>query len=298
MAPQGKAHGYHRWICLPGLVALPAIALLGGTWLVAYLTLHPITRSTGASPADWPALNYQEISFTTADGLLLRGWYLPGRGDAVVIMVHGFARDRSELLPEARWLVERGYAVLLFDLRAHGSSDGSHIGLGYLEALDVVAAVDYALARSPQQRVGVIGYSLGGVAAIHAASKDTRIEAVVAVSPFANLRDTVSYRLSLFRPLAPLVVWWGEQMTGLRLHDVQPTDWVAWLPPRPILIMQAGGDEMVPLDSGQRLFSAAGEPKELWSVPGVAHVDFRQALPETYKQRILDFLERYLPLRQ
>jgi fermentation-respiration switch protein FrsA (DUF1100 family) len=278
------------------IVSIVALILAGGTGALAYLTLHPFTRTTGDSPSDPPALIYEEVRLTTQDGLGLKGWYVPGEHGATVIFLHGFARDRSELLPEARWLVERGYGALLIDLRAQGESDGAFISLGYLEAMDVTAAVDFVLDRSPHERIGVTGYSMGGVAGIQAAAVDRRIQAVLAVSPFATLRDTVMYRLGRMRIVAPLVVWWGERMTGLRLDALRPVDGIMHIAPRPVFIMQAGADRMVPLDSGDQLYQAAKDPKALWAVPGVDHVDFRQAVPEQYRRRVLEFFERYLPV--
>jgi len=276
------------------IIGLLGLGLICGTGVVAYVVLHPPTLTTRQTPLDPPALAYTDVSFTTSDGLLLRGWHLPGENGATVILVHGFARDRSELLPEARWLVKQGYSALLFDSRSQGASGGAHISLGYLERMDIRAAVDFVLQRSPGERIGVMGYSMGAVAAIQAAAEDPRIRAVVAVSPFATLREAVNHRLAHLRPLAPLIIWWGERMSGLRLDDLRPVDVVAALAPRPILIMQAGDDKMVPPESGQRLYKAAARPKELWSVPGVAHVDFRQAVPEAYQRRTIDFFKRYL----
>jgi len=278
------------------LVLVPAIGvgILGGTGLMAYLVLHPPTLSSGETPADVPGLAYQEVSFATTDGLTLRGWYLPGRNGATVILAHGFARDRSELLPEGLWLAEQGVGALLYDSRAQGDSDGAYISLGARERLDVRAAVDFVRDGSPEERIGVMGYSMGAVAAIEAAAEDERIRAVVAVSPFDTLRETVNFNLRRARPLIPLVVWWGEWMTGLRLDGLRPVDHVGALAPRPILIMEAGEDEVVAPGSGQRLYEAAGEPKELWVVEGVEHVGFREAVAEGYQQHVIDFFERYL----
>ncbi len=243
-----------------------------------------------------PHVDYRQVNFKTADGLVLRGWFLPGRNGATVILVHGYARDRSELIQEAGWLVENGYSALMFDTRAQGSSDGAFVGMGYLEAMDIRAAVDFVLKESPEEKIGVMGFSMGAVAAVQEAAQDARVQAVLAVSPFATLRDTATHHLRQLGPLAPMIVWWGERMTGLKLDILRPVDAVSALAPRAILIMQAGDDDLVPPDSGQHLYAAAGEPKELWSVAGVAHVGFRQAVPEAYKQRILSFFERHLLL--
>jgi fermentation-respiration switch protein FrsA (DUF1100 family) len=110
------------------------------------------------------------------------------------------------------------------------------------------------------------------------------------------LRDTMELRLRPFQFLAPLTIWWGERMTGLRLDDLRPVEAIASVSPRPILIMQAGDDQVVPPNSGQKLYSAAGRPKDLWLAPGVEHVNFRESLPEAYRERIIGFFERYLPL--
>jgi alpha-beta hydrolase superfamily lysophospholipase len=309
MTTKAKVRDRRYWVRLSlfafvAFVSLVGLGLLGLSWLLTYTALHPPTKTTGETPADSPALAsaagdglaYREISFVTADGVTLRGWHVPGQKGATVIFCHGFARDRSELLPEARWLAAAGYGALLFDLRAQGASDGAHISLGYLEALDVRAAVDYVLSQSPQDQIGVLGYSMGAVAAIRAAAADARIQAVIAVSPFATLREMVNQQLESVRTLAPLVVWWAERMTGLHLDDLRPVDDVAALSPRPILIMQAEADGVVPTNSGRRLYDAAAEPKTLWSVPDVDHVSFRQAVPELYKEQIIGFFQQHLPL--
>jgi alpha-beta hydrolase superfamily lysophospholipase len=295
MGVQDKIQNRRRWLYRSGL-ALLSIAgivgagLAGSTGLIAYLALHPLSRSSPIPPGmNTQAL--QEIQFTTQDGLTLRGWHIPGRDNASVILVHGFARDRSELLLEAQWLMERGFGALLVDTRAQGASQGANIGLGYSEGLDVRAAVDFVRAKSPDEVIGVMGYSMGAVAAIQAASADPRISAVLAVSPYADLRQLIKHRLGWARALAPLVIWWGEKMTGTHASDFDPLVAVAALTPRPILIVEAGNDAMLPPNSGRQLFDAASDPKQLWSVPDVPHVGFTQTMRDAYQQRVLDFFQ-------
>jgi len=281
-------------LALMSLVGIVGVGLAGSSWLIAYVALHPPSRIVGPTLTGPNALALRDIRFATADGLILRGWHVPGQNGATVILVHGFARDRSELLLEAQWLAERGFGALLFDTRGQGASEGGHIGFGYPEALDVQAAVDFIRDLSPRERIGVMGYSMGAVAGIQAAAADARIQAVLAVSPYANPRELIKHRLGLARALAPFVIWWGEKMTGLRFADLNPLVAVAAIAPRSILILEAGDDAMLPPKSGRQLYAAAAEPKELWSVPGVPHVGFVQTAPDAYRQRMLDFFERFL----
>ncbi len=295
--PISRRWGRRLGLSAAGLVLLVGLMGVGLPGALAYLTLHPFTQSTGQTPADY-GWAFEEVQFVAADGVTLRGWYLPGRNGATVILVHGFARDRSELLPEADWLLEHGYSALLFDLRAHGASDGAQASLGYREGLDVAAALDFVLSRSPEERIGLLGYSMGAVAAMRAVATSQQgqsaVGGLVLVSPFADPRQTLDRRLGGLRFLAPEVIWWGERLSGIHLDDLRPLDDVAGVAPCPVLIMQAGADAVVPLDSGERLYQAAGQPKELWSIPGVGHVDFRQALPQAYRERLLDFFERHV----
>jgi alpha-beta hydrolase superfamily lysophospholipase len=302
MGPRDKVHNRRRWFCRSGLVLLSvagvvAVGLAGSSGLIAYMALHPLSRSS-PTPTGMNTSAFLEIQFTTLDGLTLRGWHLPGRDNATVILIHGFARDRSELLLEAQWLTEQGFGTLLFDTRAQGVSGGAHIGLGYSERLDVRAAVNFLRAKSPNEIIGIMGYSMGAVAAIQAAAADSRIRAVLAVSPYADLRQLVNHQLGLARALAPLIMWWGEKMTGTRIADFDPLSAVAALAPRPILIMEAGNDAVLPPKSGRLLYEAASDPKQLWSVPGIPHVGFAQTTPDAYRQRILDFFQDTLLLDQ
>jgi alpha-beta hydrolase superfamily lysophospholipase len=290
-----------RRLCRAGLMFLSLIGaigvgVVGGSWLVAYVALHPPSRITDPTSAERIMLATREITFVTADGLTLNGWHAPGTNHATVILVHGFARERHELLREAQWLSGSGFGVLLFDTRAQGASEGANIGFGLSEGADVRAAVDFVRDRSPEEAVGVMGYSMGAVAAIQAAAQDTRIGAVLVVSPYADPRQLIDYRLGFARPLAPLLIWWGERMSGLHIADLQPLVAVTKIAPRPILIMEAGNDTMLPPNCGRQLYEAASDPKGFWSAPDVPHVGFAESTPHAYRERLLSFFEQSLIL--
>ena len=90
-------------------------------------------------------------------------------------------------LPEiATAFVRRNYAVLTFDLRAHGESGGDHFTLGQLETRDVVGAVRFLQSRG-RTCIGAIGWSLGAATLLNAAPDLPEIQAIVADSAFANL---------------------------------------------------------------------------------------------------------------
>ncbi len=121
-------------------------------WYVLHLTITP-TR------ADCELLSLSELRFpeaeeftfnSAADGLHLRGWVVPSTDNRAIVLVHGIHSHawNGHAREVVRAYVEAGFHVLLFDLRAHGASDGTHVGLGLVERGDVRAAVNVLLNRA------------------------------------------------------------------------------------------------------------------------------------------------------
>lgn len=244
----------------------------------------------------------ESITFRTDDGLTLHGWYLcpPDPRDAIVIC-HGFAMNRHELLDLAEGLRGRGHAVLLFDFRAHGASEGVRSTIGYREAGDIGAAVAWLRARPELdgRRIGVAGISMGAAATILAAAEQPDIAAVCADSSFATLRDVAAaglrqiHRLPAF-PFAPLIVRFGELLTRASIGLNRPIDAVAAIAPRPLLLIHGADDGLIPLDNARALYEAAGEPKELWVLPGLGHASAFVLATDAYLRRLDRFFARAL----
>jgi fermentation-respiration switch protein FrsA (DUF1100 family) len=71
-------------------------------------------------------------------------------------------------------------------------------------------------------------------------------------------------------------------------------DDIGKISPRPVLLIQGMGDGMVPLDSAQRLYEAAGEPRQLWEEEGVPHLNMYIYYREMYTERVIEFFDKYL----
>ena len=266
------------------------------------LVTNPIqTRHLpGRRPIDL-GMVYDELTATTADGLKLAGWYVPTENGALVIAQHGYKADRGEMLNEAALLHQHGFGVLITSLRAHDLSSGDLITFGRNEMLDLEAWYRVAIAQEgvDANRIGILGNSLGGTLAIEFAAGTPGVKAVVANSAFSSLTDTLETSLRFFTglpsfPFAPLITFFAEREARIRVADVDATRWIGRLSPRPVFLMQGGSDVVISRQSGQRLFDAAGEPRELWYEPKIAHSGFDNALPEEYERRVVGFFTRYL----
>src|SRR5262245_35726245 len=137
------------------------VLAFGGLLLVGNLAWAPAPAVIGPTPTD---LQSENVTFESASGSRLSGWFIRGQPRiGSVLLMHGIRANRLAMLDRARLLHQHGFSVLLFDFQSHGESQGRSITFGYLESLDAQAAFEYLRGRTPGERIGIIGVSLGGV---------------------------------------------------------------------------------------------------------------------------------------
>jgi uncharacterized protein len=284
-----------------GLVAgayLTYVAVRGSRLLIQPEVRPFLPEYEGAptTPADL-GLDYEEVRFTTDDGVTLSGWLVAAGRETrtAVVLLHGFSGHRlPELAAFVPWLHERHH-VLQFDFRGHGESDPGVITLGSHERQDVAAAVRF-LENRGLGPIALFGVSMGASTAIMAAP-DLPVAAVVADAPFAELHHPIANRMrEAGYPLAELgarvIVAGAALRTRSRLRD--PIQAVARITPRPLLIISPREDQLIRRGQSERLFERAGEPKELFQVEGAGHAEAYAVDPDAYRSRVMGFLERHL----
>jgi uncharacterized protein len=288
---------------LAALVVLATIAL----GLVTQSHAHELLANPRAGrhvPTETPAsyqLRFEDVTVTTADGLRLVGWYVPGQNGATVIVQHGYKDHRGMMLGLTALLARHGYGVLVDSVRAHDRSDGELITFGHQEMNDLAAWEHHLRSRFDvdPERIGIFGASMGGSLAIQFAARSPRIKAVVADCAFSSLTDTISTSVRFFTglppfPFAPLILFWSEREGGYRASEIDATAWIGKISPRPVFLLQGGADVVISPGSGARLYAAAGEPKELWFDPALGHVEFLAKRPEEFERRVIAFYDKYL----
>ena len=254
-------------ITLLVVVAVLAAAL-GLLWLFQRRLLY--FPSPGPVPPAASVLpGAEDVTFETADGLRLAGWFVPappggpadrvGRARPAVLVCNGNGGDRSMRAPLAAALSRMGLAVLLFDYRGYGGNPG-HPTEGGLAA-DARAALGY-LAGRPEvdpERVIYFGESLGAAVALRLATERPPA-ALVLRSPFASLAEVGRRHY----PVLPV---------SLLLRDRYDSAALAGRLDAPLLVVAGGRDQIVPASHSRRLFDAAPQPKRLVVLDGADHND-------------------------
>lgn len=280
------------------------LLIIALSFILVYANTHPPRYPLHVPPSEYQA-DYETISFVSEDGLPLKGWLVkpphPRAKSSAIIICHGVGANKSDFTELAASLARRGYFVLLFDFRAHGESSGSRTSLGYHEQKDVVAALSVLKARKDidLHRIGIYGFSMGGSTALLAAAKSGAFSAVAVDSAFTSLREQARgairgfYHLPSF-PFLHLAIFGYELYFQTRVENVAPVNVIAHISPVPLLIIAGEGDKLIPADNGRKLYSAAGEPKELWIIPGADHGGTLAAAGSEYEKRVGEFFDKNL----
>jgi fermentation-respiration switch protein FrsA (DUF1100 family) len=265
------------------------ILLLGGYGV--YDALHPPRLIPLGYTLVEHNIKFQNVDLLTEDGIRLTAWYTPPKNGVVILLAHGYGDNRPEWMYPL--LAKKDYGILAWDTRAHGESDGEISTIGYLEVLDVKAALEYALVQPGVEHVGAWGGSMGGATLIRAAAQYPEIEALVVDSSFTSLSDEFDFLVPypVINPVAKLLMW---AQTGISIDHVSPVDDIAKISPRPVYVIQGMGDTVASPYSAEELFNAAKEPRFLWVEENVPHLAMVLDNPGRYQRRVVNFFDEYL----
>jgi len=209
-----------------------------------------------------------------------------GAGRHAIILLHGFPLvGLGDAAPSygypqlaVRLAAETGAAVLTFDLRGTGDSEGD-FSLGGWRA-DVAQGATYLRGLPGIEKVWLVGFAAGASLAICVAGADPSIAGVAAFAPPAEFVDRSTEPRRLLaqarasglvrsRDFPPDVQAWYREM-----RDARPTQMVVNIPPRPLLIVHGANDDVVPLTDARELAEAADSTAELRVVGGAGHMLF------------------------
>jgi uncharacterized protein len=274
-------------------------ALALGLLIGLYFVLYPFAESyvlTHAARAYVPTPQlgtaYEEVAFTTSDGLRLQGWYVPSKNGAAVISFPG----RKGPQKPARLLARHDYGVLLFDRRGEGESEGDPNTLGWAGNRDVKAAIAFLRTRPDvdRDRVGGLGLSVGGEVLLQTAAETDELKA--AVSEGAGMRSVreAVHLDGTDKFVATPVFAIVTAGTAVFANDLPPRDLLDLSSEitQPVLFIHAtpgqGGETLT-----EKYYEAAKGPKEYWAAPG-GHTGAIDAAPQEYERRVVGFFDRNL----
>jgi len=236
-----------------------------------------------STPTNW-GLEYEDVSITTGDKVVLHGWYLPIKSttpkdaNQVVLFFHGNAGNISHRGDSLEIFHRLGLNVLIIDYRGYGKSEGVASEQGFYR--DAKAAWQYLIEQRGHQASEVIifGRSMGGAVAAQLASQ-VQAGALILESTFSSVKD-----------MAGMVMPIISKLVYLR-YDFDTTGTISRVK-IPLLVLHSPEDEIVPYSLGVKVYNAANSPRYFYELHGSHNAGFVQSQPG-YEQAIATFLEEH-----
>ena len=279
-----------------GRRALLALGAVAAAWVfifplsISYVATHASRATVPAADLGAP---FEEVEFTTDDGLQLKGWYIRSRNGAAVISFPGRASSQKR----AKLLARHGYGVLLFDRRGEGESEGDPNLFGWEGERDVHAAVRFLRGRPDvdPERIGGIGLSVGGEMMIAAAAESTAMKAIVSEGASGrSVRDIVANPGTTWQEVIGNGI--ATAGTAVLSNNGPPPDLKSLVPKISAAVFFVYGERGQPVEepANRAFYAVARGPRQLWEVPGSGHIGGTEARPLEYERRIVAFFDRAL----
>jgi fermentation-respiration switch protein FrsA (DUF1100 family) len=294
--------GLTAWLLL--CVSIGVVAIEGA--------LHPVHLTLSAEDVQQAAIIAKEnhavltdVEVVARDGAILRAWSIrpvDWNGDAVILL-HGQGDKRSVMLGPAAMLLRHGFATLLPDARAHGTSGGRIATYGVLEADDVRLWFDWIQKSQSPHCIDGMGDSMGGAELLSSLAAERDFCAVIAESSFATFREAAYDRLgqvfstgpwlgrTLLRPALVVGTAYVRFRYGVDLAQANPASAVA-ASRVPVFLIHGLADTNLP-PRHSVLIKALNSAVVLWEPAGANHCGASSAAPAEYEQRVVEWFESH-----
>jgi len=244
---------------------------------------------------------YEVVSITSQEGLTLKGIYVEAEqlSDTTVVLVHGYHSRGVGLGALARYYHrERGYHVLMPDLRGHGDSDGNYIAFGWHDRLDLINWLQWLLREKKGNGTLLLhGVSMGGATVLMASGETLppQVKGIIADCAYTSARDILAYQMKQryglpafpFMNVTSLICKWragyyiGEASVLKQLKRST----------LPILLIHGEADDFVPTAMVYRLYQEAPGEKMLLLIPEAGHAEAYWKDTALYEKTISEFLQ-------
>lgn len=318
------------WIATNLLIAAAGLTLLGVALFAAghyyYRTkfLDQVVRIFEEKPLfivpkGKPIPEAEDVSFTTSDGIALRGCYLhapiPRKG--VILFGLEFGSNRWSLGQYCGELIESGYDVFAFEPRNQGESetDPRYEPLQWVcdkDREDLRAGIAYLKKRidAPTEGIGLFGISKGGSVGLAVASEDPWIRCIATDGAFAAYTTMVPYMrrwvqiYSPYKTLQNMLPGWFYGSIGIvaiarsasrrGVHYLNLESKLRRLR-QPLFMIHGGADAYIKPEMAETLYrKARSKIKDLWIVPKAKHNQALHVAGEEYTRRLVGFFDAHL----
>lgn len=284
-------------------------SIIGGilTYIVTYhiapyaiIMKHDITQDVDFNNFDF---NAKKVNLIVQDSIVLDSYMITPKSDSIkgiMIMVHGIGSCKEPYSGIAQELANKEIGTFLFDLRAHGKSDGEYCTYGFYEKNDIKEIVDYLKLKFPNKKIGIWGASLGGAIAIQALEVDSRLEFGLIECTFTELDQIVSdYQKRIcfglgFKFITDASLKKAGEIAEFNPDEVKPIKSVKNIS-QPMFLAHGTKDENISFEYGKLLYeNLKSKEKTFYPVQDAGHNYLHKIGGIEYQNKVMGFIDSQL----
>jgi len=277
------------WLLIIIIIGLYLMLTLVFTYVVLQVPRQPLQDLP-----DWGRVTDTRIP--AADGGELEVWRIEpeGRSKGIVVLAHGWSRNRDRMVQRARLFGEMGFTTVIHSSRDHGLSSPHHFMNAVRFAEDIEVVLNWL-----DEPVLLYGHSAGAAGAIIAASRNSgRVSLLFLEGCYARTKEALrslyrNYNLIFGILFGPMIVLWMDIFYRFRMESVSPARLASHLN-IPVLIIHGQNDQNFPLHHAWRLRDGFPPGRAVLFVAKGADHSSSSLTPE-YPRAIKAFVNRYFP---
>ena len=241
----------------------------------------------------------KKVEVIAKDGIILRGteYIIDEHSDKWAIVLHGYHSNPDSVLSIGMHFSEKGYNVLIPSMRASNDSEGQYIGMGWLDKDDLQCWINLIIEQNDNAEIILHGSSMGAATVFMASGDElpSNVKAIIEDSGYTSVWDIFASeakaRFNL--PTFPILNMF-ELVANIRAkYDIKEASAVEQVKKSnvPILFIHGDSDDFVPEYMCEELYEAANCRKDKLIIHNAGHTESRYKEPDTYYNKIFDFLE-------
>ncbi|MGN0467614.1 MAG: alpha/beta hydrolase [Acutalibacteraceae bacterium] len=277
-----------------------------GNFVYLYVIEKNILSSDNASYSgaqeetqNWLTQNSKDLYITSKDGLKLHALLAQNSSQTnkYAVICHGYTSRASHMSRYAKNFFDLGFSVLAVDARAHGESEGTKRGMGYLERKDLLLWIDELIKINQNAQIVLYGVSMGAATVMMTAGEKElpkNVKCIIEDCGYTSVYDEIGSQIERYTHLPAFpIADAGSVVTKIRAgYSFREASCVEAVKRCniPILFIHGSKDKFVPFSMLDELYSAANEPKQKLVIEGAGHANASTKDPELYWKTVLSFL--------
>lgn len=243
----------------------------------------------------------EDVFINSFDNLKLHGYILKTENsDKWAITVHGYTNKAESMSAMAYKYHSLGYNILMPDLRGHGKSEGSYVGMGWHDRLDIIKWIDLIIRENKDAKILLHGISMGAGTVMMVSGEELpeNVKVIIEDCGYTSAKEQLAYNLkTMFKlPSFPILNFCSLITKIKDNYFISEASAIKQLQKAkvPILFIHGDKDKFVPFYMLDKLYNACSSKKDKLIIKDVGHAKSESLKSDLYWNKVEDFIKPYM----